>query len=54
MGERGLMLSISLFYPEESFMSISKQLGRKDFSMKQLPIDFYMMLLCKQKNSTLV
>ena len=32
---------------------ISKQLGIKDFSMKQLPIDSYM-LLCKQKNSILV
>ena len=29
---------------------ISKQLGRKEFSMEQLPIDSYM-LLCKQKNS---
>ena len=29
---------------------ISKQQGRQDFSMEQLPIDFYM-LLCKQKNS---
>ena len=29
---------------------ISKQLGRKDFSMEQPPIDSYM-LLCKQKNS---
>ena len=29
---------------------ISKQLGRKDFSMEQLPIDSYK-LLCKQKNS---
>ena len=29
---------------------ISEQLGRKDFSIEQLPIDSYM-LLCKQKNS---
>ena len=29
---------------------ISKQPGRKDFSMEQLPIDYYK-LLCKQKNS---
>ena len=29
---------------------LSNQLGRKDFSMEQLPIDSYM-LLCKQKNS---
>ena len=29
---------------------ISKQLGIKDFSMEQLPIDSYM-LLCKQKDS---
>ena len=29
---------------------ISKQLGRKDFSMEQLKIDSYK-LLCKQKNS---
>ena len=28
---------------------ISKQLGRKDFSMEQLPVDSYK-LLCKQKN----
>ena len=27
----------------------SKQLGRKDFSLEQLPIDSYK-LLCKQKN----
>ena len=29
---------------------ISKQLGRKDFSMEQLPTDSFL-LLCKQKNS---
>ena len=45
------ILSISLLYPKESFSSlIPKQLGRKDSSMEQLPIDSYM-LLCKQKNS---
>ena len=32
---------------------ISKQLGRRDFSMEQLPIDSYK-LLCKQKNSILI
>ena len=45
------ILSISLLYPKESFtFSCFEQLGRKDFSMEQLPIDSYM-LLCKQKNS---
>ena len=32
------MLSISLLHPEEAFMSNSKQLGKKDFSMEQLPV----------------
>ena len=45
------ILSIYLLYLKESFTSSCfEQLGRKDFSMEQLPIDSYM-LLCKQKNS---
>ena len=44
------ILSISLLYPKEPSRPISKQLGKKDFSMGQLPTDSYM-LLCKQKNS---
>ena len=41
---------ISLLYPKESLSVISKQLGRKDFSVEQLQIDSFL-LLCKQKNS---
>ena len=45
------ILSISLLYSKESFTSSCfEQLGRKDFSMEQLPLDSYM-LPCKQKNS---
>ena len=40
---------ISLLYPKEFLSVISKQLGRKDFSVEQLQIDSFL-LLCKQKN----
>ena len=38
------------FFQRNPSRLISKQLGRNDFSMEQLPIDSYMSL-CKQKNS---
>ena len=43
------ILSISLLYPTHSLLypnpsRLAEQLGRKDFSMEQLPIDFYMLL----------
>ena len=46
-----IILSISLLHPKESFMpNFKTELGRKDFSMEQLPVDAYM-LLCTQRNS---
>ena len=48
-----------MFFPPFQFLCcnqrnpvhiISKQIGRRDFSMEQLPVDAYK-LLCKQKNS---
>ena len=48
-GKVFIILSISLLYPKESFVSNFKKARKKKFLMEQLPIDSYM-LLCKQKN----
>ena len=44
------ILSIFCYVQRNPCRIISKQLGRKDFPMEQLPIDSCM-LLCKQNNS---
>ena len=44
------ILSISLLYPKESFMSNFKTTWKKKISMEQLKIDSYM-VLCMQNNS---
>ena len=41
VGKVFLILSISLLYPKESFISNFKTARKKDFSMEQLPNDSY-------------